>query len=306
MVAKISLVKHEFRALGTQVEFLYPPQDGAQKRVARAERWLHAFEQRLSRFQTLSELSRLNRSSGRPFRASPLLFSQVALAIDLARRSGGLFDPTILGQLEGAGYDRSFELISDAMRAAAGERQADWRAVGLDRATRTVLLPEGLGIDLGGVAKGWAVDRLAAILGCPALTNAGGDIYAAGAPPGGPAWLVSIEDPLSPERDVLVLGVKDRGVATSSTVRRRWKIGERWAHHLIDPRTGRPSESDVIAATVIASKAYLADYHAKVALLLGRREGLDYLNREREIEGLLVERDGGILKSRSLSRYLTP
>jgi thiamine biosynthesis lipoprotein len=168
---------------------------------------------------------------------------------------------------------------------------------------RTILAPEGAGIDLGGIGKGRAVDRLAAILGTPCLVNGGGDIVAAGRPHDGSAWLVGVEDPRAPERDLTVFAVNDRGIATSSRLRRVWQQGEHRLNHLIDPRTGRPSSSDVVQATVIAPTALLADYHAKVALLLGAGRGLAYLNREPDVEGLLVLTEGTVLGSKGLWDY---
>jgi thiamine biosynthesis lipoprotein len=311
--------------MNSDIELVCYAPDAA-RRLSRAERWLRAFEERFSRFRPLSELSRLNASSGRPFRASPQFFSLLEVGLQLAERSGGLFDPTILRQLEAAGYDRSFESIggvtdvsfdasSDplslwerarpALSIAEGMKgyRASWRDLRLDRERRSVLLPAGAGLDLGGIGKGRAVDRLASILGSPSLVNGGGDIFASGCPHDAQAWLVGVEDPFSPHRDLTVLAVHDRGVATSSRLRRRWQQGDRLMHHLIDPRTGRPSTSVVVQATVIAPTTLLADYHAKVALLLGAKQGLTYLNREVDVEGLLVLEDGAVLRSDDLARY---
>src|SRR5262249_20124722 len=103
--------------------------------------------------------------------------------------------------------------------------------------------------------------------------------------------------------DLAVFNVRDRGVATSSSLRRRWQSGGLVLHHLIDPRTGRPSDSDAVQVTVIAPTAVLADYHAKVALLLGVQDGIAYLNREADIEGLIVSREGGQSASERLGAY---
>jgi thiamine biosynthesis lipoprotein len=164
-------------------------------------------------------------------------------------------------------------------------------------------LPEGGGIDLGGIGKGWAVDRLATMLGNPCLVNGGGDVYAAGRPPDAPAWYVGVEDPFAPSHDLAVLAIEDRGVATSSRLRRRWSDGHGLQHHLIDPSTGRPSDSDAVQVTVVAPTTLLADYHAKVALLLGSKAGLAYLGNEPEAEGLIVREDGALIESDSFDGY---
>lgn len=275
------------------------------RRLDRAESWLAAFEGRFSRFRPLSELSRLNAAAGRPFHASPALVQLVEEALGLARRTGGVFDPTILGALEDAGYDRSFELVTaTATHRPARDSGVSWQDVQVDAVARTITLPAGAGIDLGGIGKGYAIDRLAAILGSPCLVNGGGDVHVAGQPPDEASWRVGVADPFSPERDIIVLAVTNRGVATSSSLRRRWRAGGAVMHHLIDPRTGRPSASDAVQVTAVAATALLADYHAKVALLLGAERGLRYLNNEDDVEGILVWSDGERLETTGLRRYI--
>lgn len=293
------------RAMNGDVELVSFALHGP-RRLARAERWLRAFEARYSRFQPLSEVSRLNAAAGRPFRASKGLYALVALALRLARHSGGIFDPTVLRHLEAAGYDRSFERIEPRTHGppiAAGP-PSRWREVRLDPAARTITLPPDAGIDLGGIGKGWAADRLAAILGSPSLVNAGGDVFAAGAPPGEPAWRIGVADPFQPERDLLALAVVDAGVATSSSVRRRWRAGSLWMHHLIDPRTGRPAASDIAQVTVVAPSAALADYNAKVVLILGEEKGGPWLRRQQGVAALIVRRNGALVRGPGLAPYL--
>jgi thiamine biosynthesis lipoprotein len=112
-----------------------------------------------------------------------------------------------------------------------------------------------------------------------------------------------VADPFRPDLDLIVLSVVDRGVATSSTVKRRWQVGDVVLHHLIDPRTGRPSTSDAVQVTVVTSSAALADYHAKVALLMGADEALAYLNKEPDVEGLVVRRDASLFATAGLNDY---
>src|SRR5439155_17817755 len=141
-----------------------------------------------------SELSALNASAGEPFQASPQLFRLVGVSLELARRSDGLFDPTILRGLEAAGYDRSFEQVP-LMRETRGQHNAlrcSWRDVELDARTRTITLPAEVGLDLGGIGKGWAVDRVASILGSVSLTNCGGDVLASGCPADDDGWHVGV------------------------------------------------------------------------------------------------------------------
>lgn len=296
--------RRDLRAMNSDIELVAClPRAG--HRLDLAERWLVAFENRYSRFRVISELTRLNETAGRPFKASLGFFRLVQLSLDFASRSGGLFDPTILHSLEAAGYDRSFELIEPA--AWRGRRQpkhSSWRDVALDLQARTISLPAGTGIDLGGVGKGWAVDRLATILGSPCLVNGGGDVFLAGTPTGEPGWRVGVADPFQPDVDRAMLTLRDRGIGTSSVLKRRWKAGGAVYHHIIDPRTGTPSASDAVQVTAVASSTVEADFHAKVALLLGAEAGLEYLDREPDVDGLIVRRDGARLQTGGLAAYL--
>ena len=321
--------RRDLRAMNSDIELVcYAPD--ASRRLDRAESWLRAFEQRYSRFSFLSELSRLNRAAGRPYAVSLGLYRLVELALELARRSDGIFDPTVLRSLEAAGYDRSFELLDGSSRASEHHeprvesrapkgarptsraippgnsgRSTGYRDVGLDPDARTISLPEGAGIDLGGIGKGYAVDRLAATLGTPCLVNGGGDVYVAGRPHDAPAWTVGIEDPFAPGHDLRVLAISDGAVATSTTLRRRWRSGPNsTAHHIVDTRTGASSLTDAVQVTVVAPTALLADYRAKVALLLGVEGGLHYVNYTPETEALIVGREGTVSESAGLQRFV--
>jgi len=101
-----------------------------------------------------------------------------------------------------------------------------------------------------------------------------------------------VENPRDPDRDCAVLSVTDCAVATSSTAYRRWRRGDRWVHHLVDPRTGQPAATDLAAVTVAGPSAMWAEVHAKVALLLGMVDGRPYLDAQPGYEGLLIAMDG--------------
>jgi thiamine biosynthesis lipoprotein len=303
-VDEATLVRRDFRAMGTEIGLIVPRAADAERRLQRAERWVHGYETRMSRFIAYSELTRLNRSGGRPFRASKMLFEFVRTCIELADRSHGVFDPTLLHEVEDAGYDRTFDMLPEVATLARRERKATYADIALDAESREISLPEGIGIDSGGLGKGWAADRVAAILGRPCLVDCGGDIAAVGAPPGLEAWYVAVQDPFRPDQDIAVLALVDRGVATSSTLKRRWRTNAGMAHHLIDSRTRLPSQTDVAAVSVIAPNATMADFHAKVALLQGMDAGMAYIEAEADTAALFVGVDGGRRDSRGLTRYL--
>jgi thiamine biosynthesis lipoprotein len=142
------------------------------------------------------------------------------------------------------------------------------------------------------------------MLETPCLVNGGGDVRVRGRPPGDATWRVGVASPFDPDTDLLVFNVIDRGVATSSSLRRGWRVGDAYLHHLIDPRTGRPSASDAVQVTVIAPTTLEADYHAKVALLQGAAAGVAYLDGEAGIEAVVIRRDGTVLRTMGFGDYL--
>jgi len=282
LVTPAGLERVTFRAMGTDVEVLLPV--GHATAVASAVAVFAAWERRLSRFDPDSELSRLNARSGAPVVVPQAVFDVVATALDAACATDGVFDPTILRRLEDLGYDRTFAEIGrgDAHGEPAPPRRpwtAAWRNVRLDPRTRTIDLPPGIGIDLGGIAKGMAVDAALASLadlGLPvAAVNAGGDLAVRGTPPGTATWRIAVETRDGGEP----VAIEGGALATSSTERRRWTRGGAELHHLVDPRTGLPARSGLISVTVAAHACAQAEVAAKTALILGLDDGSAFLAR---------------------------
>jgi len=288
-----------FQAMGTEVGLWLWHTNGqiARQALAETEYFFRQTEARLSRFQAESELSQLNRSAGQSFTASDVLFQLVAAALYWRDHSGGIFDPTILSALMAYGYDRSFEIITpcngrgirNGSQGSSGPAQ-----VKLNRAQQSITLPQGVGLDLGGIAKGWTVQQAGQTLGRlgPALVDAGGDIVCVGTPPTGSTWQIGVSNPHDPDADLALLTLKNEAVATSSLVRRRWQHQGSPAHHLIDPRTGAPAVTDLVSVTVIGSSLPAAEVHAKVSLILGQTQGLAYLSAQANVSALLVTNDG--------------
>jgi len=289
-------VGRAFRAMNTDVQALIvcvaERQHAAEALLDAIERRFELAEETLSRFRSKSELSALNASAGQPFHASSLLFSVVSEAIAAARLTHGLFDPAILPMLVAAGYDRSFEeLEGERPRLHPCPVQAGgWAEIELDPKFGTILLPPGVQLDLGGIGKGWTTDRAAETMRPwqNFALDAGGDIAVGGHQADGSPWTVGVEDPLDLDRDLVQVGLTDCAIATSTVARRRWRKGGREQHHLIDPRTGQPAQTGVLAATVIAETVARAETLAKAALLLGPKAGVDFLDALEHAEGMLV------------------
>ena len=235
--------------------------DHAQSRIEELER-------RWSRFLPTSEVSALNRNAGRALQVSNDTIQLVRRALEARDATHGLFDPTVLGDVVRAGYDRSFDALGPVRRAVTSDLTTN--ADGIEIEDNRVRLPSKTGFDPGGIGKGLAADfvteELVARGAAGVCVNLGGDIRVAGVAPGGGAWTIDV---VHPELDepVARVGVTDGAVATSTTLRRRWTVDAQVRHHLIDPRTGRPSATRNVFATVIAGYAWAADVLAKVLVL---------------------------------------
>jgi FAD:protein FMN transferase len=264
--------------MGTDVELLVDA-DHAEQALDAAEDEFHRLEALLSRFRPDSELSRLNEAKVLTVHAD--VSAVVELALQARHRTGGRFDPTVHDAVVAAGYDRSFELVpadGPAARAAAmcgGGVRVEGAWIELDADVR---------LDLGGIGKGFAVERAVLVLAAagPGLVNAGGDLTVRGG-----SWPVGLET-----ADGLITLELERGaIATSGRDRRRWRRDGQEQHHLIDPETGAPAETDLLRVTVVASDAVEAEVWAK-ALFLAGEDAAAADAEERELPSVLVTTDG--------------
>jgi thiamine biosynthesis lipoprotein len=227
-------------------------------------------ERRWSRFRPSSELSRLNAASGQMVVLEPDTYELVAAAVRCWHLTSGRFDPTVERAMSAAGYDRTFE---EASRSASPSAPSPGCAgIELDDDLGAVGLPADVRLDLGGIAKGHAADLAATAMIAAgaegALADLGGDVACTGRAEG-EGWAVGVEDPFVPGAVAEVLHLTAGAVATSSVLRRRWLDGSRPLHHLIDPRTGEPSRSDLAAVTIVAATASWAEVLAKATLIGG-------------------------------------
>jgi thiamine biosynthesis lipoprotein len=285
------MFRHAFAAMGTEVELLLDADDPAG--LAEAEREFRRLESLLSRFRPDSQLSRLNEAG--ELVVGPELLELTECAVEARERTDGRFDPTVHDAVVAAGYDRSIELVAPAAPAAGPGTARTGGHVEIDRERGRVALEPGYRLDLGGIAKGWAADRVAAQLGTTssALVNAGGDIAAAGSR----EWPVAVEV----AADTVTLGVVEGGLATTGRDRRRWTRDGRAQHHIVDPSTGMPAVTDLVAVTVAAACARDAEVLATSLFLAG---GCERALGEADAAGIpavFVTSNGAALLSEALA-----
>lgn len=261
-----------FTALGGECELFGI--DVSPAALVEGEAWIHRLHARLTRFDPWSELSRFNDSAftshseaGRRFGGWVAVSRELELVLRESLRafaeSNGLVHVGVLPALRAAGYTRDFD-AGPTPPTPAPPTLAPLPEL-LEVRHREARLVKGAAIDLGGIAKGWMADQLAEHLGTNVLVNLCGDLLARGGGDSGEGWPVGFGDK--------TLLLKDMGAATSGTTKRAWAGG----HHLIDPRTGLPAQSDLSEVSVLASTATDAEIYAKVALLLGSKDAPRFL-----------------------------
>ncbi len=270
--------------------------------VDRAARRIARLEGLWSRFLPQSEVSRLNAGAGRRVGVSPDTVELVERALDGWRMTGGAFDPTLLGAVIRAGYDRTFARIPPAAMPGRSRLQAG--CAGIEVGPDWVRLPAGSGFDPGGIGKGLAADIVADDLiaaGADGVcVNLGGDVRVAGTGPEGGAWTVAVEHPWA-DAPVVMLGLAGGAVATSTTLRRRWTVAGEPRHHLIDPRTGVSAGGPANLAAVVAGRAWLAEVHAKAVLIGSAWRGSGLPDG---IEALRVDASGRVHTTPGLAAHM--
>ncbi|MDP9297926.1 MAG: FAD:protein FMN transferase [Actinomycetota bacterium] len=293
-----------FRAMGTDVHVVVV--GGGRSLPETARRSVEDLERRWSRFRPDSEISMLNSFAGRPFRVSSVTRSLIEHAVDGARITNGTYDPTVLGAVIRAGYDRTFERLAGRGPGNGSELSSGVEGIAIDPAASTVMLPAGVGFDPGGIGKGYAADlvveELLELGAAGACVNVGGDLRTDGDPPPGGPWAIEVEHPLRPSPAALI-GLRSGAVATSSRMRRTWRTQGDRRHHLIDPTTGRPAASGLVSATVVATFGWQAEILAKAAFLGGLAGGFDVLAAT-GAAGLLIGDDGTVHESGGLGRFV--
>jgi thiamine biosynthesis lipoprotein len=268
----------ERAALGTDARVAVWPPENLGGALAAVDSVMSALDRQASRFRQDSEISWIHRSGGGLFMLSDGLAEAISVALEAARWTGGLADPTVGGALISLGYDRDFAAIDpeqsepfDAPAPAPG-----WQTVRLDGPV--LCLPANVRLDLGATAKGLGSDR--AVRAAMAangqaggvLVSLGGDMAVAGQPPCD-GWPILVADKLDPAGSSRAQPVRlaSGAVATSSITCRRWRRAGRMLHHIVDPRTGLPADGPWKTVSVAAATCADANAAATAAIVAGGR-----------------------------------
>lgn len=282
-----------FNALGTVCQVDFEARSAADAADFRdwILAWVQRFEQRFSRFRPDSVVSRINAAAGGDWVAIDAeTESLLTLCGAFHRMTQGAFDPAVLPLLELWDYRAAPARPPDEETVARAMERCGWARVE-HRVGHVRLAVPGMGLDLGGIGKEYAVDCVMqeglrrGIRNI--LVNFGHDLRVQGGPPEGGGWRIGLEDPTDPGRCWNGLALRDRAVTTSGDYLRNFTAGGRRYGHILDPRTGWPVSNGCQSVTVVAPTCTEAGLFSTAAFILGAEEGLDLLETHYGVHGCI-------------------
>lgn len=272
----------------------------AEEAIQRAIAEMRRLDSLLSAYDPDSEVAAINSMAGvAPVKVSEDTIKVIQRALYFAELSGGVFDPTILPVSRLWTLAREKEQLPSKEEVAAALELVDYRLVQIDPDEGTVYLPmKGMGLDLGAIAKGYAVDKMAEILRASGvkdfLINAGGNVYAGGRKPDNSKWRVGVTDPRDTEATLGVMHAEDISVVCSGDYRRYFVVDNTVYHHIIDPRTGYPSDTSR-GTTVFYPSSTDADALSTILFILGPDDSEGILSQFEGIGAIFVRKDGSVV-----------
>lgn len=303
--------------MGTEIIITASLDEKAGGLLDEAEKTINNFEKRFSRFIPNSELSQVNKAPAGEVYVSQEMLDILRETKKLYLETMGVFDPTIINSLNKIGYDKSFDKITTESDTSIAPNTAQIVEEFLTRSKmdelrildNKIIKPAGFVIDLGGIGKGYIADQIGNSLfsGIKSFwVSAGGDLVMKGSDENSTGWKVGVQDPHTPDKEVFSLKTngENLGIATSGIHKRRGeKGGVKW-HHIIDPRSGLPTENDIMAVTAVSSSATKADVFAKTVLILGQDEGLKFIDKREDSMCIIFFKNGEVKFSKKASKYL--
>lgn len=277
-------------------------------RMSRAFEILKEVEAEMSNTIETSEISLVNSEAGKKaVVVSEPTFRVIRTALEYSRESDGNFDVSIapLADVWNINSEHPSVPSEDKIRNALSK--ISWSDIKLDESSSSVFLKrEGMKLDLGGIAKGYAADAVADYFieeGVKrALINLGGNVFVHGAKEDSSAWNIGIQDPTtSQERAIATVKVNEgTAVVTSGIYQRYFEQEGKVYHHILSPKDGRPVDNELVSVTIIAKSSMEADALSTTMFTLGLEKGLAYINASKKAEAVFIKKDGSVYLSENL------
>ena len=252
------------------------------------------YEQLLSKTIDASDVSRINNAMGQTVTVNPETWEILRRAKEISAQTGGAFSITIAPVTALWSFtDTVTNMVPTDEARLKMLPLVDDQKIALGE-NNTVTLPAGMEIDLGGIAKGYIADKVADIIREKAyagIVSLGGNVYTVGKKPDGSAFSVGIKDPHNPAASKAIIYTGDGTVVTSGTYERGFSFGGERFHHILDPETGWPSQSDLVSATFVMDSSMTADALATACIVIGSEKSLA-LAKELQLDAMFIDKDG--------------
>ncbi|MFW0861215.1 MAG: FAD:protein FMN transferase [Dethiobacter sp.] len=259
----------------------------------------------LDRHRAGSELKAINLLAGKePLSVSADTFANISLALEVGRLSSGSFDLTVAPLLELWGFATGKTIVPSQQELAKVLPLVDYRRVRLTEEGMQVFLEnDGMKLDLGGIAKGYIVDKAVEVLQAAGISSgtvdAGGDIRVIGSKPDGSPWRIGIRHPRERRELVAIVELRDEAIVTSGDYERYFTVAGQRYHHLLDPQTGMPARG-LTSVTIVAPNAFTADVYSTAVFVMGQERGMALVESLPELEAIIITEDGQIHLSSGL------
>ena len=279
--------------------------------LSRMEEECMRYENMLSKTVEGSDVWNINHSAGSRVPVSEETRGLILKALEFSRLSDGRFDISVepcVSLWDFTSEDRG--VLPDADELAAAAAKVDWTKIDVNE--DGVLIPEGMSIDLGAIAKGYISDRIADFLVAggveSALLNVGGNVRTVGSKPDGSDWKIGIQDPEG-VRDQSIVGVvslSDNAVVTSGIYERGFTLDGMVYHHILDPKTGWSVQNELAGVSIVTQEACTADALSTTVFAMGLEEGMAFIEAMEGVDAIFVTRDGDISWSSGLDNIFSP
>jgi FAD:protein FMN transferase len=287
--------------MGTYVEITVLGKDQSKLKEAMEAGFLEIakVEKMMSPYREDSDITRINNNAGKgPVKISPEIFEVIKRAMRISKMSGGAFDITISGLKGLWKIDPESPRVPTQNEINERLPLIDYKQVVLDEKNLTITLAkEGMRLDLGGIAKGYAVDKAALKMSRMGITsasvNAGGDLHTIGTK-GGRPWNIGIQDPRDDKNVIGKLPVTSLAVATSGDYEKFMIVDGKRYCHIMDPKTGKPAEK-CMSVTIVCGEAWLADGLATAVFVMGPEKGMSIIEKLEGVDAVVIDANGNRL-----------
>lgn len=302
----------QFKAMDTVIEIEGTGKTDLPEWEDEIKNWFEQFENICSRFRPNSELSILNKQPiDIVIQIHPILYEIIKKAIDYANQTDFYFNPFLGTAIKAYGYDRTFNEIKDRLDFQIEQYRFQWiyyEPIVFFPLMNGVIKKVEDEIDLGGIAKGWSVDKAASIvkeIGLESgIVNAGGDLFVWGEN----ARTIGVQhpDPELSDKDIIQFDIRNGGIATSNKLYRSWNANNERVHHILHGKKGVPSQTDIVQATVFSTSTAEADVLAKILCMHSFKNAVSWLTKNFPHAGcILVKNDGQVAICQSVKNYVT-